>query len=541
MGTDGHGGHPVAGGSVAAPVAAPVVSRGERRTVLALTAAFALLLTLWAVLTPMFAAPDEAAHFDAAEQIALGNGWPAPGKMDLLAVTYAEQQQTTSVAAPNRQTVAELVAENPGNHDFVNQMTQHPPTYYAIGAAVLKGIRFFHLRWDVGVTALRLLDVLMLVPLPFLVWSTLRRVTRSPRTAVVGVLALFAVPQLAQIGSSVTNDAPVIVLGAVIAWLSARALTGDDRWRTVVWLAVAVAAVCSVKGTGLPTVPFVAVVLLVAGRGRLSWGRRIARTAVAGAVVAALGSWWWIRNLVLFHSLQPDGVGGIRRDRPWGDQTSANVGEFLNVEWDRLTSSFWGQFGALQFPMTPILTDTMTVLALAVVVGWAYRRSPVRDVAVVMTILPAITVLSQLQNNFASYDDTQLIAGAQGRYLFIALVPLLVVSAIAWRNLLRDAADRARFGRIALWAFPVIGLYGFTVAYRGFYEHFHLQATIAGLGRLANLTPVGRTGFALLLVLTAAAAVWALVEARRRLTRDDLPVVSPIDPTPTTPQRNQTT
>jgi hypothetical protein len=520
---------------------APPVTRGERRAVIALTAAFALLLTLWAFMTPMFSAPDEAAHYDAAEQLALGKGWPAPGDMDLLAITYVEQQQIGNVAAADRDTVATLIAQNPGNHDFVNQMTQHPPTYYGVGALVLKGIGFFHLRWDIGVMALRMLDVVLLLPLPFLTWATVRRVTRSPRTAVVGVLALFAVPQLAQIGSSVTNDAPVILLGGVIAWLAARALTGDHRWRIAIWLGVAVAAVCSVKGTGLPTVPFVAVALLVAGHGQLSWGARIGRTAVAGAIVAVLGSWWWLRNLVLFGTLQPDGVSAIRQDKPWGRETSANFGDFVNVEWDRLTASFWGQFGALRYPMTQILTDSLTVIALAVIIGWAFRRSSNRTITLVMLITPVITLVSQLQNNFAAYDSTQIIAGAQGRYLFISLVPLIVVSAVAWRNLLTTTAERDRFGRLARWAFPIIGLYGFTVAYRGFYEHTHLQVTTHGLGLLVNLSPAGRVGFVGIALLLAAATVWAAIEVRRTTTRRIVPVASSTDPTPTATQRNQTT
>ncbi|OEI68694.1 DUF2142 domain-containing protein [Curtobacterium sp. ER1/6] len=493
----------------------PPVSRAERTAVIALTAAFALLLTLWAFVTPMFAAPDEAAHFDAAEQIAIGNGWPDPGEMDLLAVTYAEQQQTMTVSAADRQTVAELVAQNPGSHDYPNQMSQHPPTYYAVAALVLKVAGFFHHRWDVGVMVLRLFDVLLVLPMPFLVWSTVRRVTRSPRTAVVGAVALFAVPQLAQIGSAVTNDAPVIVLGGVITWLVARTMTGDHRWRTVVWLALAVAAVCSVKGTGLPTVPFVAVALIVAGHGVLSVRARLVRTAVAGAIVALLGSWWWIRNLVLFQTVQPKGAGDLREVKPWGDQTSADFGVFINTVWDRLSTSFWGQFGALQYSMTPILTDTLTVLSLVVVIGWAFRRSPHRGVAIVMAVLPALTLVIQVQDNFRSYDDTQVIAGVQGRYLFTSLVALVTVAAIAWRNLLSAPADRARFGTVFRWAFAVVGLYGLSVAYRGFYEDSHLQATFHGLGLLANLTPIGQSGIIALLVVTVVVGLWSFLAVRQ--------------------------
>lgn len=508
----------------------PIVTRTERTAVIALTAAFALLLTLWAFMTPMFAAPDEAAHFDAAEQIAIGNGWPDPGTMDLLAVTYAEQQQQMSVAAADRDVVADLFATNPGMHDYPNQMSQHPPTYYAIGALVLKAVGFFHHSWDVGVMALRLLDVLMMLPLPFLVWSTVRRVTRSPRTAVIGAVALFAVPQLAQIGSAVTNDAPVFLLGSVITWLVVRAMTGDHRWRTVIWLGVAVAAICSFKGTGLPTVPFVAVALLVAGRGVLTVRARIARTAVAGAVVALLGSWWWIRNLVLFQTLQPKGAGDLRVVKPWGNETSADFGTFLNTSWDRLGASFWGQFGALQFPMTPILVDTLTVLSLAVVVGWAFRRSPQRDLAIVLAVLPAVTLVVQMQDNFQSYDDTQIIAGVQGRYLFASLTALITLTAIAWRNLLRDTRDRERFGTLFRWGFPLVAVYGLTVAYRGFYEHFHLQATTKGLALMANLTPAGKGGIVVLIVLAAVVGIAAFIAVRRfALTESDRQrVVTPV-------------
>ncbi|PZE84976.1 hypothetical protein DEI91_05845 [Curtobacterium sp. MCBD17_032] len=493
----------------------PPLSRAERISVIAVTAAFALLLTLWAFVTPMFAAPDEAAHYDAAEQIAIGNGWPDPGTMDLLAVTYAEQGQRSTVASADRATVADLIATNPGFHDYPNQMSQHPPTYYAVAALVLKAVGFFHHPWDVGVMALRLFNVLMMIPLPFLVWSTVRRVTRSPRTAVVGALALFAVPQLAQIGSAVSNDVPVFLLGAVITWLVARTMTGDHRWSTLVWLGVAVAAVCSVKGTGLPTVPFVAVALLVAGRGVLPLRTRIARTAVTGTVVAVLGSWWWIRNLVLFRTLQPKGADELRVLKPWGDQTSADFGGFLNVVWDRLSTSFWGQFGALQFPMTPILTDTLTVIALAAVIGWAFRRSPSRDVVVVMALLPAITLVVQVQDNFQSYDDTQVIAGVQGRYLFASLTALITVSAIAWHRLLSAWTDRERFATVVRWAFPLIALYGLTVAYRGFYENFHLQATTHGLALMANLTTARQPGIVVLIVLAAAGMVWAFLAVRR--------------------------
>ena len=77
-----------------------------------------------------------------------------------------------------------------------------------------------------------------------------------------------------------TNDAPVLLLGGVVVWLATRLLTGDLRMRAVVALGVATAALVWLKGTGLPAVPFTAVVVLVAGAGALSVGRRLVRTVV---------------------------------------------------------------------------------------------------------------------------------------------------------------------------------------------------------------------------------------------------------------------
>ena len=66
------------------PAAVPV-RRPELVVVSLVTAGFALVLLLWAVLVPAFQAPDERAHFDAALHVAIGDGWPEPGDLHVLA------------------------------------------------------------------------------------------------------------------------------------------------------------------------------------------------------------------------------------------------------------------------------------------------------------------------------------------------------------------------------------------------------------------------------------------------------------------------
>lgn len=483
-----------------------VIGRRERVTIAAITLAFTLLLVTWACVTSVFSAPDEATHFDAVLHLALGMGWPAPGHMHVLEATRYAQIESTNPAAAGRPSIASLLAAHPGT-SVIDQMSQHPPTWYALGAALFHVIGFEHRRWDVDLLALRLMDVVMMIPLPLLTWGAVRRVTRSPRVAVVAAVALFAVPQLASIGSSASNDVPVIVLGALAAYLVVRALTGDTTWRNVGLLALTLAGLAVTKGTGLPVIPFAALALLVAGRGVLTLLQRVVRAVVAVVVPALASGWWWLHNVVAYHALQPKGMPDVYPTRHWGNQASADVGYFLNTEWTRLTESFWGQFGALQYAMTPILTDTLSVVAAGAVVFCAFRRGPWRRIAVVMVLMPFFTLLGQFHDNWDSYDTTQVVSGAQGRYYFVALVPLIVLSAIAWCTIARSAEARDRVGRVALVAAPLIGAYGLTVAYRGFYENSHLQATFHGLALMANLTPVGKSGLVTVLVVTV--LVWA--------------------------------
>ncbi len=210
----------------------PRIATWERVTVAVVTVAFTAWLVVWALVVPVFQAPDERAHVDATVQVALGHDWADPGDLRILDAVMTAQQEQASLPAPEWSTVTELLQRSPGTSDTVDQMTQHPPTAYLVGAAALRVAHYGDLRWDRAIEVLRLVDVLWTAALPLLAWATVRRLTRSPRAALVGAVALFATPQLASIASSVSNDAPVMLFGAVVAWLSTRMLTGDLRRRT---------------------------------------------------------------------------------------------------------------------------------------------------------------------------------------------------------------------------------------------------------------------------------------------------------------------
>jgi 4-amino-4-deoxy-L-arabinose transferase-like glycosyltransferase len=467
------------------------VSRGEAITIAAVTVAFALALVLWALLTPAFGAPDEINHFDAVVQLALGHGWPDPARLHFLNATLALKTEAASVAAADRPSFAALLAAHPGT-GLVNQMSQHPPTWYALAAGALRLVGFEERRWDLALLVVRLVNVALLAALPLVLWAAVRRVTRSPRAALVGAVAVFLVPQVGFIGASASNDPPVVVLGAVVVWLACRVLTGDRSWWTLAFLVLAASAAAACKATALPLVPFAVLAVVLSTRGRSRW----LRGGIALVVPVVLTSWWWVRNVLVFHTLQPAGLPSSIERTPFDPGEGPDLGNFANTFWNRVINSFWGHYGPLAYPTSPIVINVLTITALGVLLVWAFRRGPHRAIAWCLAVLPLLTLASGLQNNWSTYLRTTGMGGIQGRYYFVTLGALAVLSAIAWLRFVRDPGSRRSVGVLVTVGSVAMTLYGFTRAYRGFYEDDHLAVSAGGLRVLARSTPVGTVPFA---------------------------------------------
>lgn len=504
-----------------------MTARRQWTTIGAVTAAWVGFLLLFAFVTPVFGAPDEPAHVDAAFRLALGLGWPPPGDMHYLAAI--RQVVDHPVAAADRTTVSALLAQVPGDSPAIDQMSQHPPTYYLVAALVLKAIGWGSHSWGTAVLALRLLDVVVVAALPLLVWATVRRATRSPRTALVAPLLLFAVPQLAQVTAAVSLWAPMVLFGAVMVWLAVRTLTGDRSWWTTVGLAVSVTAMSALTALGLVAVPFAVVVVLLA-HGRPLVSRTVHAAVVLVLPLAATG-WWWVRTLVRSGTLVPDALRGSTTVVPY-PSGGANPGAFAGRQWDGLTNSFWGLLGANQWVLPPALVDSMTIVALAVL-AWAYaRRGTGRGLTTTLLLWPALVLVATLAYSWRNYLGTHQGNGLQGRFLFIAIVALVTAQAIAWRALVVRPLLRQRLARTAAVAGLVIGTYGLGVLYRGGWENVQFRVTAAGLERMGGDSVAGTMPIALSGLLFVVAAVWSVVAVwRLSAARVD----GPIDSSPRTP------
>ncbi|CAN5332786.1 hypothetical protein BH20ACT5_BH20ACT5_17260 [soil metagenome] len=463
---------------------------------------FAAILTCWSVLTPAYRAPDEPQHVSAVVGLVEGQGWPRPGEavMDqgvlasqtLIGYTVtadqrgfrgggntlpgvrsgsADQPPLYSVQEPTpageRTPYDELRAAGL-DAQLPNQMTQHPPGYYAVVAAALSFAGDW--RFDRQLALLRLLGVAMVMWLPLLAFLTTRMLTGSATLGSAAAFVPLAIPQLAHIGASVNNDALVILLGGVLVTLLAWVLTGGRSLLLLGSIAVVLGLALLSKGSMLAAIPATAAAVVVglhrsrpAGPSRpWLWAGVKGVLVLSGAF--AVGGWWWALNQLRYGTLQPNAYG----ESPLRDEPLSLLG-FTAGFVERLSLSFWGNFGWLELPLDQAVTTVLSVVVAPVALA-AFADGRTRAPLLVLSVFPVVGVLALFASVYAVHQRNGQFPGMQGRYLFGALVIGTAAVAIGLGVLAR------RVGLDQRWLVPltavvavVVAGYGAVVAFSGFY------------------------------------------------------------------------
>lgn len=475
---------------------------------------FAVLLT-WSIVLPTFRSADEFAHVAGAEYWEYQHSWPdfygdigSPAVMKSLPhVEYDHYRPLAAAKAPGAMpSFADL-----GDRSIVRghlTIGQHPPGYYVLIGTVA-GLIPDTAPFDLEVWLLRLVSVLLLTPLPLLVAATARQFTRSRRTLVAASVIPFVVPQLGALGGSVNNDNLLIVAASVVTLGVAGLARGDTGLRTAAWTGGALAVALLTKAFALVLLPIVLVALLVAwSRG----GRRMAPSLRSAGMVGLLslaGLWWWIRNLLIYGSVQPAGHFPARPGGPM-DIVDA-VRQFARSAVILVPQRFWSMVSIKgrdqAFPLWFYLT--LTVLAVGVVVaGLAWRRRYHR-IDRLLLISPLVLVgLLTTYSTFMLTVKTGKAAGLQGRYLYVGFVGLAVLLALGGARLLHRRST----------LLPVLtGVAGavFTAASLRRALGYHWERRDSGLWEgvraLLAWSPLGRTVTTIVLAATALLALLVLV------------------------------
>jgi hypothetical protein len=481
----------------------------------AATAIFVALMVLWTIVTPNFRNPDEPQHVNSVLRLAQGGGWPAPGDAYMLPEVlraktltgfsaidgqqgpwvggtlipgvrktipkadlqfYALYSQRPVTPPADRLPFPQLTLSKPvPPHQNGDQMTQHPPLYYAVSAAVVRATGALSWPFDRTLTLMRLVSVAMVGFLPLMAFSVTRRLTGNRRLADVSALLPLAIPQLASLGGSVSNDALVILWGGLTTVLLARILTGDRSWRTLLLVAGTLGLGLLTKGTLLVLIPVVGVAIVVGARRafaaapRLGWLPSLVRAVAVLAIAFAIGGWWYALNLVRYHSIQPSGLPIGPDAEIATTRARASLLEFTGTFWTKTTGTFWGTFGQLELPLNQTVVVVLSIV-LIVAVLLAFRRRGSRLSLAVLLSFFVLTVLAVFQTTHAAHMENGRFAGMQGRYLFGGLVAVFAAMAIGVGSFGRDG------GRLQRWL-PVIVLplvlasavYGLLVAFYGYY------------------------------------------------------------------------
>ena len=422
----------------------------------AVTALHIALMAMCTLLYPTFTGLDETTHVDMAYAYSKGHGLYAPGDR-LLArgVEVAYGDLTIPPKEPYADSPIRPRGERPSfdaaggdappqGYLVPNQMVQHPPLYYLVEAGVLRVPGVGDLPYDRQVALLRWVSVLMLAPLPLLIWATGRRLlgpdSRAPALAAVIPATM---PGLSRLGGSVNNDNLLILLAALLTFILSGVLRGDLRRRTGALVGLLLGLALLTKGLALVFPLFIVGVYAVA------WARyrrpTLVPLALAAVVSAAVGGWWWVRNVVLFGTVQPSGLGAVwdrRIDGPArpGFTWSELVPKFA----ERLSMRYWSGLG---YPDAPILPKVVTGVWLAgfvavalvgVAVGIGGRKG---RLAAATLLLPSLGLVGLIfYGTGVSYVFNGRLPGIQGRYVYSGLISLAVLFALGLTRLAGRAA-----------------------------------------------------------------------------------------------------
>lgn len=406
-----------------------------------LCAAFVSSMLVWSVAKPIYGGMDERYHVGAGLYWEEFHEWPGFKDMPMMLsvmrsdelIGSGDHDAAAAVARQERPSFADLTSSNSVvSQKTMNQMSQHPPLYYAI-LGELHSLMPSGMASDLEVWIMRLLSAVLLAPLPLLAAALARRLGAGRPMIVVATAAIALLPGLAWLGGSVNNDN---LLNAAAGWVFlgiGLVLTGDLRKRTALWIGLVLAVALLTKAFALPIAAGVVAAYLVEAIRSRRFRSGFAALAIAG-VVAALGGWWWGLNLVRYGTFQPAGHGA-KLDDPLGVAAAFPIyaDKFLDV----FSSRFWIGLDAtsLADPLVWIaLTATVLVLGVIVVAIIAGLRSTGRQAALNTLVLLAPMVLAFLILMYSTYRitmNTGYAAGLQGRYLYCAIIGVAAAFAVS--------------------------------------------------------------------------------------------------------------
>jgi hypothetical protein len=374
----------------------PLVKRVEALVFASIVAAALASRLAIVFVTPVFQAPDERAHFRYVQSLVESRQLPVQPELDL-----AEAAR------------------------FWPQYYQ-PPLAYLLLAPVFAIAKASGGEQETQVLALRAANAVLGAAIVALGYLVVARLTPpgDPRRALTAlVLAFF--PGFAANASAVTNDTLATLLATVL-WLPLLRGGKRDPWLT----GAALGAASLAKLTALTLAPLVLLVPLLQRR-----ENALRRGAVAAGVAGAILLPWMLRNALVYGDPLAIGSGSISFRSLEALLPADALEGAARARPSRVLLTFLGQFGVhsnVGWVAIPTLLAPLFGLAL---VGWLrHRGRDGRDALERAAGAFAVAVL--LAALGLVYFSLRYYGGWQGRYLYVAMLPVAALLAQGWARVI---------------------------------------------------------------------------------------------------------
>ena len=407
----------------------------------------------YALLTPVWQAPDEPAHFNNIVHIAQTGRLPVlqPGDYD-----QAYLEKLKAERFPPELSIAPVRYEG-----------HQPPLYYLLMTPLLWLLQGAGLTAQVW--ALRLLNVGIGALVIFFIWLGARRLfPKRPRVALLAAGFTAFLPMHIAMSAAINNDAlaELFIVAVMFRLLGAlqEEATSPAHW-AVTGLLIGLGLLTKFQAYIL--IPLAgAVWLWQIGRGwrahELTARRWLTGVALAlPALLLALP--WWLRNMAVYGPLDLFGldrhaavVVGQPRTADWiaSQGWSAYLDRFVTFTF----RSFWGVFGWMGVFMDARVYLLFTLLTLLILTGliWQLRRWLRGDLHLAGCQKRGLGLLAlHLGLVAAAYLWYNLdFVQHQGRYFFPALLPISVFAVAGLLGVLTPAGSRrGGVAALALWGY----------------------------------------------------------------------------------------
>lgn len=390
--------------------------------ILALLTLFAVARgTYWAVTLEIWSPSDEAQHFGYVKSLATGEGIPTVGRDRLSDEVMAIAKASPTYFARSRPYLSQAADPHWGSAAQQYEGIQGPVYYALMVPAYWIGSAISPLA---AAYAVRLASVLLAALAVPLAWLLARRLLPDrPLAWLLGPALLVCVNGFMATAATVGNDTIVVTGTALALVLASRAASRSTL--APAFLAGATAGLVFVgKTTALGLFPLMALLALVQHRAgnatTQQWVRRVL-AAAAGALATVLP--WIAWNLVTYKAIS----GAHAAEAITGDlQTTIQPSlDAVRRHWVGASRAFW-EGGLLTGESSYRHTWDLVTLLLGVsgfVAAWRRWRRPEAETIAALGLAFPLAFAAMVSFFFFVLGGSGLLLG---RYLYVALVPLLL-------------------------------------------------------------------------------------------------------------------